>query len=105
MTQGMSLIIKTITRLVTSFITLFGIYIVLYGHVSPGGGLAGGVILSAGMMLTWLGERNDDAAAIDAAKAIDSAVARVLSDPANHTPDLGGEARTPAVGDAVASEI
>ena len=62
-------------------------------------------ILSAGMMLTWLGERNNDAAAIDAAKAIDSAVARVLSDPANHTPDLGGNARTPAVGDAVASKI
>ncbi|UCD28593.1 MAG: hypothetical protein JSV03_16175 [Planctomycetota bacterium] len=54
MTQGMSLIVKTITRLVTSFITLFGIYIVLYGHVSPGGGFAGGVILSAGMILLLL---------------------------------------------------
>ncbi|UCD28574.1 MAG: hypothetical protein JSV03_16075 [Planctomycetota bacterium] len=50
----MSLIVKTITRLVTSFIMLFGIYIVLYGHVSPGGGFAGGVILAAGLILLLL---------------------------------------------------
>ena len=30
MNSGMSLIVKTVTRLVASFITLFGIYIVLY---------------------------------------------------------------------------
>ena len=54
MTQGMSLIVKTITRLVSSFILLFGIYIVLYGHVSPGGGFAGGVILAAGLILILL---------------------------------------------------
>ena len=54
MTQGMSLIVKTITRLIASFIMLFGIYIVLYGHVSPGGGFAGGVILAAGLILILL---------------------------------------------------
>lgn len=32
-------------------IFLFGIYIVLNGHLSPGGGFAGGAIISAGMIL------------------------------------------------------
>ncbi len=51
---GMSLIVKTITRLVTTFITLFGLYVVVYGHVTPGGGFAGGVIIAAGLILVLL---------------------------------------------------
>lgn len=43
---GMSLIVKTITRLTVGLILLFGIYIVLHGHLSPGGGFAGGVIIA-----------------------------------------------------------
>ncbi|MFC1703933.1 MnhB domain-containing protein [Candidatus Omnitrophota bacterium] len=43
---GMTLIVKTITRLTVGLIMLFGIYIVLHGHVSPGGGFAGGVIIA-----------------------------------------------------------
>ena len=42
----MSLIVKTITRLTVGLILLFGIYIVLHGHLSPGGGFAGGVIVA-----------------------------------------------------------
>jgi len=44
--KGMTLIVKTITRLTVGLILLFGIYIVLHGHVSPGGGFAGGVIIA-----------------------------------------------------------
>jgi multicomponent Na+:H+ antiporter subunit B len=44
--KGMSLIVKTITRLTVGIILLYGIYIVLHGHVSPGGGFAGGVIIA-----------------------------------------------------------
>ncbi len=43
---GMTLIVKTITRLTVGLILLFGIYIILHGHVSPGGGFAGGVIVA-----------------------------------------------------------
>lgn len=43
---GMSLIVKTITRLTVGLILIFGIYIVLHGHLSPGGGFAGGVIIA-----------------------------------------------------------
>lgn len=45
-TQGMSLIVKTVTRLTVGLILLFGIYIVLHGHLTPGGGFAGGVIIA-----------------------------------------------------------
>jgi len=44
--KGMSVIVKTITRLTVGLILLYGIYIVLHGHVSPGGGFAGGVIIA-----------------------------------------------------------
>ena len=44
--QGMSLIVKTITRLTVGLILLYGIYILSHGHVSPGGGFAGGVIIA-----------------------------------------------------------
>jgi len=43
---GMSLIVKTITRLTVGLILIYGIYIVLRGHISPGGGFAGGVIIA-----------------------------------------------------------
>ena len=44
--KGMSLIVKTITRLTVGLILLYGIYIVSHGHVSPGGGFAGGIIIA-----------------------------------------------------------
>jgi multicomponent Na+:H+ antiporter subunit B len=42
----MSLIVKRITRLSASLIFLYGVYIVLHGHLTPGGGFAGGVIIA-----------------------------------------------------------
>ena len=44
--EGMTLIVKTITRLTVGLILLFGIYIVTHGHISPGGGFAGGAIIA-----------------------------------------------------------
>ena len=44
--RGMSLIVKTITRLTSGLILLYGIYILSHGHISPGGGFAGGVIMA-----------------------------------------------------------
>ncbi|MCM8780731.1 MAG: hypothetical protein NC908_02255 [Candidatus Omnitrophica bacterium] len=43
---GMTLIVKTVTRLTVGLILVYGIYIVLHGHLSPGGGFAGGVIIA-----------------------------------------------------------
>lgn len=44
--SGMSLIVKRITKITVSLIFLFGVYIVLHGHLTPGGGFAGGVIIA-----------------------------------------------------------
>ncbi|MBT7943176.1 MAG: isocitrate/isopropylmalate dehydrogenase family protein, partial [Alphaproteobacteria bacterium] len=60
---------------------------------------------SAAMLLEWLGARHDRDDLIKAAKRFDDAIDRVLENPANHTPDLGGSAKTADVGDAVAAEI
>jgi multicomponent Na+:H+ antiporter subunit B len=52
--SGMSVIVKTITRWVKVFIFLFGVYITLTGHLSPGGGFAGGVIIACSYILLTL---------------------------------------------------
>jgi multicomponent Na+:H+ antiporter subunit B len=44
--KGMSIIVKTVTRLTVGLILIYGIYILSHGHVSPGGGFAGGVIIA-----------------------------------------------------------
>jgi len=44
--QGMTLIVKTVTRISVWVILLYGIYIILHGHLTPGGGFQGGVILA-----------------------------------------------------------
>ena len=44
--KGMSIIVKSVTHLTLGFILLYGIYISLIGHESPGGGFAGGVIVA-----------------------------------------------------------
>lgn len=58
-------------------------------------------ILSAGMMLDWLGRRHDDKAAITAGALVERAVGQALLDPGGQTPDLDGEASTRQAGDAV----
>lgn len=52
--KGMTLIVKTITRLIAGLILLFGIYVVLHGHLTPGGGFAGGVIIAGSFVLLFL---------------------------------------------------
>jgi multicomponent Na+:H+ antiporter subunit B len=58
----MSIIVKTITRLTVGLILLFGIYIVLHGHLSPGGGFAGGVIIALSFVHLMLAFGKDVAA-------------------------------------------
>jgi multisubunit Na+/H+ antiporter MnhB subunit len=59
--KGMTLIVKTITDFVAAFILVFGAYITLYGHLTPGGGFAGGVIISAAFILLMLAHGRDAA--------------------------------------------
>lgn len=48
------LIVKVISRLIIPFIQLYGVFIIIHGHLSPGGGFAGGAILGAGFILYTL---------------------------------------------------
>ena len=54
--EGMSLIVKTVNRWLKGFILLFGIYLVLYGHLTPGGGFPGGVVIACAFILITLAE-------------------------------------------------
>ena len=51
---GMSVIVKTVTRWLKGPILLFGIYMVLYGHITPGGGFGGGVVIASAFILITL---------------------------------------------------
>lgn len=48
--KGMTLIVKTVTKLTLGFILLYGIYITLNGHMAPGGGFVGGVIVALALV-------------------------------------------------------
>lgn len=48
--------VQTVTRLLAGFILLFGIAIVLHGHLTPGGGFSGGVIVACTFILLTLAE-------------------------------------------------
>ena len=52
--KGMTLIVKNVAAWVKVLIFLFGIYITLFGHLTPGGGFAGGVILACSYVLLML---------------------------------------------------
>jgi len=63
------------------------------------------MILSAAMLLDWLGERRGDAAARSAAASIHRAVGRALASPRGRTADIGGAATTSGAGDAVLTAL
>jgi len=44
-------ILQTCARILTPLTLVFGIYIILNGHLSPGGGFSGGAVLGAGLIL------------------------------------------------------
>lgn len=49
--SGMSIVPKTVTRLLSPFAALFGAYVVVHGHLSPGGGFPGGVIIASAFLM------------------------------------------------------
>jgi len=49
-------IVKTVTRKIFPVLVLFGFYLVSYGHLSPGGGFQGGVVLGSALILLCLSQ-------------------------------------------------
>ena len=49
-----SKILKEMTKRIVPFIQIFGIYVILHGHLSPGGGFAGGTMIGVSFILNRL---------------------------------------------------
>lgn len=49
-----SKIVQTTTWILLPFLLLFGMYIIAFGHLSPGGGFQGGMILAGAAILVIL---------------------------------------------------
>jgi len=49
--------LQTASTLLFPIIILFGIYVMIYGHLSPGGGFQGGVIVASGVLLLLISNR------------------------------------------------
>ena len=52
--EGMSTIVKKVASLLSGLIFLYGVYIILHGHLTPGGGFAGGAIIAGAFILLIL---------------------------------------------------
>lgn len=52
--KGMTVIVKKTTQLIAGMIFLYGIYVIIHGHLTPGGGFAGGVIVAGSFILLIL---------------------------------------------------
>lgn len=52
--KGMTIIVKKICQLIAPVIFVFGLYVVTHGHLTPGGGFAGGVIMASAFILQIL---------------------------------------------------
>jgi multisubunit Na+/H+ antiporter MnhB subunit len=57
--KGMSLIVKKTVQLIAGMIFIYGIYVVVHGHLTPGGGFAGGVIIAGSLILVNLAYGGD----------------------------------------------
>jgi multicomponent Na+:H+ antiporter subunit B len=51
-----SIIVIVVSRSLARVIQLFGIYVIIHGHYSPGGGFQGGALLASGILLLRMTE-------------------------------------------------
>ncbi|MFO7998710.1 MAG: MnhB domain-containing protein [Bacteroidales bacterium] len=59
MEKGMTGIVKTVARLISGVVFVFGIYLVTHGHLTPGGGFAGGTVIAGSFILLVLAFGDD----------------------------------------------
>lgn len=57
--KGMTIIVKKTTQLIAGLVFLYGIYIIVHGHLTPGGGFAGGVVIAGSFILLILAYGSD----------------------------------------------
>ena len=57
--KGMTIIVKKTTQLIAGMVFMYGVYVIVHGHLTPGGGFAGGVILAGSFILLILAFGSD----------------------------------------------
>jgi multisubunit Na+/H+ antiporter MnhB subunit len=57
--KGMTLIVKKTTQLIAGMIFMYGVYVIIHGHLTPGGGFAGGVVIAGSFILVTLAFGSD----------------------------------------------
>ena len=63
------------------------------------------LVLSAGMLLGWLGRRHGKPAFQEAERRLEQAIDALLEDPKTRTRDLGGALGTRAFGEEIAAQL
>jgi len=63
------------------------------------------MIMSGKMLLEWLGRKRGEPRAVEAAQLIEQAVEQVIAEGRHLTGDLGGQAGTAQMGDAIAAVV
>ena len=57
--KGMSEIVKKVAQLMGGLIFVYGMYIITHGHLTPGGGFAGGALVAGAFILLILANGSD----------------------------------------------
>lgn len=52
-------LLETVTGIMAPIVLVFGCYVMLYGHLSPGGGFQGGVVIASGIVFLAVGNRKE----------------------------------------------
>lgn len=52
--DGLSVIVQVVTRWILVLIVVYGFGLACFGHLTPGGGFAGGVVIACGFVLATL---------------------------------------------------
>jgi len=80
-TEPASLVLYTGCRLLFPLILIFGTYIFIHGHLTPGGGFQGGAIIASGFLLIYLGcqERRISRMASNLAESLGGLVFVIIS--------------------------
>jgi multicomponent Na+:H+ antiporter subunit B len=68
-------ILDLVSRKLAPFMFLFGFYLLIYGHLSPGGGFQGGVVIASGVILLAVSRGVESAEALFSSSALSLAEA------------------------------
>jgi len=47
----MSVVVRTVTRIILPLVLIFGAYVIMHGHLTPGGGFQGGAVAASAVAL------------------------------------------------------